>query len=153
MIFGTSPVHPAAARTRRGPVRSSKPAIRAVTPLYTIRLAMLGGVLLFGAVCFMLQRTPDWSPSPEVDIAALRLVARVLWAAAVVGVVGLVLRARTVTRASQASTLGILGWALGEMVALYGGVVYFLTGLATWYVGGVVFLALTFLLLPGRLPR
>lgn len=123
-----------------------------LTPLYTIRLAMLGGVLLFGAVCWMLQRTPDWSPSPA-DPAALRLVARILWAAAVVGVGILVLRARSVTRPGQASTLGILGWALGEMVALLGGVVYFLTGVATWYVGGVVFLALTFLLLPGRLPR
>lgn len=124
-----------------------------MTPLYTIRLAMLGGVLLFGAVCFMLQRTPDWSPSPDVDPAALRLMARILWAAAVVGVALLVLRARSTTRPGQASTLGILGWALGEMVALFGGVAYFLTGVATWYVGGVVFLALTFLLLPGRLPR
>ncbi|HSA57545.1 MAG TPA: hypothetical protein VLE53_17665 [Gemmatimonadaceae bacterium] len=124
-----------------------------MTALPAIRLAMLGGVLLFGAVCWALQRSPDWAPASNVDPESLRLVARLLWAGAIAGVFILMMRARGVTSAARASTLGILSWALGEMVALFGAVVYFLTGVATWYIGGVVFLALTFLLLPGRLPR
>jgi hypothetical protein len=124
-----------------------------VSPLYAIRLAMLGGVLLFGGVCWMLQRTPDWSPAPTADLNALRVVARVLWAAAVAGVIILFLRARGVTQAARLSTLSILAWALGEMVALYGGAVYFLTGIASWYVAGVAFLAIVLTAMPGPRPR
>jgi hypothetical protein len=124
-----------------------------VSPLYAIRLAMLGGVLLFGGVCWMLQRTPDWSPAPNVDLNALRMVARGMWALAIAGVVFLFLRARRETHPARLSSLSIVAWALGEMVALYGGVVYFLTGAARWYVAGVIFLALLLTIMPGPRAR
>jgi hypothetical protein len=53
-----------------------------------------------------------------------------------------------VTNPSQASTLAILAWSLGETVALFGGVVFFLTATPGWYVAGVVALALAFVAFP-----
>jgi hypothetical protein len=124
-----------------------------MSPLYSIRLAMLGGVLLFGGACWMLQRAPDWSPSPNIDLNALRMLARALWALAITGVVILILRARRETHPARLITLSIVAWALGEMVALYGGVVYFLTGNASWYVAGVIFLALLLTAMPAPRAR
>ncbi len=117
--------------------------------MYAIRLAMLGGVLMFGAVSWVLHRTPGWAPPAGVNLDALATVARVLWALVVGGCAFLWFRARSAD-AAGASSLAIAAWALGEVVALFGGVVYFLTGIAWWYLAGVVFLALAFTAFPAR---
>lgn len=112
---------------------------------------MMAGVLLFGGVSWFLQRAPDWSPT-EIDRGMLNTAARILWAVVLVATFVLFQRARSVRDSARSSTFAILAWALGEMVALFGGVVYFLTALTTWYVAGVTFLALTFVVFPGRRP-
>lgn len=113
---------------------------------------MMAGVLLFGGVCWFLQRMPDWTPA-DVDRQSLQLLGRILLLAAIVGLgilLALTSRARSRGSAPATANYAIIGWALGEMIALYGGVVYFLTGTATRWVIGVLFLALTFVLFPAR---
>ena len=119
-----------------------------MTPLHAIRLAMMGGVLLFGGVSWFLTRTPDWVP-PEPGVAdQLNGVARIAWVAAGVALVVLFLKFRDYTNSARASSVAILSWALGETLALLGGVVFFLTSAAGWYVAGVVLLTLTFVAFP-----
>lgn len=119
-----------------------------VTPLRAIRLAMMGGVLLFGAVSWFLTALPDWSPPEPGLVDRLGLVARITWFIAVGALLVLFLKYRQLESPAQASTFAILAWALGETLALLGGVVYFLTSLAAWYIAGVIALVVTFLAFP-----
>lgn len=120
-----------------------------MTPLLAIRIAMLGGVLLFGGVSWFLHRTPDWEPADAVAIDSLVTVGRFMWIGVILGLAALWFRSRSVTAASQASTFAIIAWSLGETLALYGGVLYFLSDLAGWYVAGVLSLAIAFVAFPG----
>jgi hypothetical protein len=110
---------------------------------------MLAGLVLFGAVSWFTHRSPDWQPA-EIDVQSLRLVARLLWAAAISATIVLFFRARHVTTAARASTIAIIGWTLGETLALFGAVVYFLSGYAGWFLAGVAFLVLAFAVFPGK---
>lgn len=122
--------------------------------MHTIRIAMLGGVLLFGGVSWMLQRTPGWSPAPAADVETLKRLAPVFWAVAIAGVGVLFVQARRVTDPARRGTFAVVAWALGEMVALYGGVIYFLAGDARGYLLGLLFLALSLTIFPApRAPR
>jgi hypothetical protein len=110
---------------------------------------MLLSVLLFGGVSFILRRSGE-APPGVVDPATFVLMGRILWVAALVGCAFLFTRARGARTASQMMMSGVIAWALGEGVALYGGLVFYLTGLSTWYFLGVGFLVLTFLAFPAR---
>ena len=126
-----------------------------MTPLPAIRLAMLGGVLLFGGVSWFLTRTPDWT-APEPGVAGQLIgIARIVWVIVGVALTILFVKFRDSRNPAQASSVAILSWALGETLALLGGVVFFLTAAAAWYIAGVIALALTFVAFPAppRLPR
>ena len=126
-----------------------------MTPLPAIRLAMLGGVLLFGGVSWFLTHAPDWT-APEPGVAGQLIgLARVVWVIVGVALTILFLRFRDSTNAARASSVAILSWALGETLALLGGVVFFLTANAGWYIAGVIALTLTFVAFPAppQLPR
>jgi hypothetical protein len=119
-----------------------------MTPLPAIRLAMMGGVLLFGGVSWFLTQSPDWT-APEPGIAdQLTRVARIAWIIVGVALVVMFMKFRDPTDVARASSVAILAWALGETLALLGGVVYFLTSMPGWYVAGVVALTLTFVAFP-----
>jgi hypothetical protein len=119
-----------------------------VTPLLAIRLAMMAGVLLFGAVSWFMHQAPEWTPTDPAVAARLRTMGGIVGGIAALGLVVLFTRFRDASSPSQASTLAILAWALGEAVALFGGVVFFLTGAPTWYIVGVLLLTLTFVAFP-----
>ena len=124
-----------------------------MTPLHAIRLAMMGGVLLFGGVSWFFTNMPDWS-GPEPGIAdQLTRVAQVVWALVGTALIVMFLKFRDSTNVARASSVAILAWALGETLALLGGVIFFLTSLAGWYVAGVIALALTFVAFPVPLKR
>ena len=124
-----------------------------MTPLHAIRLAMMGGVLLFGGVSWFLTRMPDWS-APEPGIAGqLTRVATVAWLVVGAALVVMFLKFRDSSNVSRASSVAILAWALGESLALLGGVIFFLTSLSGWYVAGVIALTLTFVAFPAPLKR
>jgi hypothetical protein len=46
-----------------------------------------------------------------------------------------------------------MAWALGETLALLGGVIFFLTSMSGWYIAGVIALTLTFVAFPAPLRR
>lgn len=113
-----------------------------------LRLALLAGVLVFGAVVY-LQRRYGAVPAP-IDSGALRLLGRVIWGVAVTGVGAVFLLVRN-ARSTAAVRIGaITAWALAEVTGLYGAVVYYSTGDAVFFVLGVLFMLFSFLALPGE---
>ena len=124
-----------------------------VRNLAIIRAALLGGVLLFGGVCWYLTNQRGGGPQPGADpaaFAAFRVIvpALCLGAIAVAAVLrGLVARERD---AQKRSSLRIVGWAIGEGAALAGGVYYLTLGDPKLYVFGVVAMLATFIILPLR---
>src|SRR5919202_3539052 len=114
-----------------------------------IRISLLLGVLLFGGVTVFLPRQPGWTPA-SIDATVFRILGIALWAIAVAGIV--ILRPwldRTIDP-PQRRTINLIAWTLGEMLALYGGVYFFLTGDASRYILGLVFMLGTFVLFPVR---
>ena len=118
--------------------------------LSLIRIALLVGVLVFGGVLYYLRQDPS-RPAPSAEmVSTLRLAGTIIWATAVVGVLALSAMAKRQRDPSALVSFSIAGWALGEMTALYGGVVYLLTGNPRWYLYGVACLLLTFVAFPVR---
>lgn len=118
-------------------------------PAALIRAALWAGVLMFGAVAwFMTQRGtfPTKPQPPAMIIAQLGLCVAAV-------VVAFMLRRRAIdgpdapTRAAWTLQL----WAIGEGAALFGGVLYLLSGQAQWYGIGLLSMATVFSLVP--LPR
>ena len=124
-----------------------------MTPLRAIRIAMMLGVLLFGGVAWFITRAPDWkAPAPEL-LDQLGMIARVAWIAVGLALVFMYFRFRDSTNPARASTASILAWTLGETLALFGGVVLFLTAFSGWYIAGVMALALAFVAFPPPVNR
>lgn len=119
-----------------------------MTPALTIRFAMLLGVLLFGGVILFVTQAPDWRPSSTADPASLVRYGQVIWGVAIAGALAVGMYARRA--GAKASSLGIIGWAMGETTALYGAVYWFLTGSPRWYLSGVAFMVMTFVVFPAR---
>jgi len=113
-------------------------------------MAMMAGVLLFGGASWFIHRAPDWSAVEPAMVESLVGVARVMWVLVAAGLAVLYWRARENRSPAQTGTLAVLAWALGETLALFGGVVYFLSARSGWYVAGVLALALAFVVFPGR---
>jgi hypothetical protein len=119
-----------------------------MTPLHAIRLAMMGGVLLFGGVSWFLTQSPDWT-SPEPGIGdQLNRIARIAWIVVSVALIVMFMKFRQPNDIARASSVAILAWALGETLALLGGVVYFLTSMPGWYIAGVLVLTVAFVAFP-----
>lgn len=119
-----------------------------MTPLRVVRLALLLSVLGFGAVVWYLRRAgyfTDTTVSPNV----LVVTGRVIWGGALVACVFLFLRTRRVEIGPPGSAT-IAPWAIGETTALFGGIVYLLTGVFTWYLMGVFFFGLTLFAFPAQ---
>ncbi|HEX6048412.1 MAG TPA: hypothetical protein VFZ21_04065 [Gemmatimonadaceae bacterium] len=123
------------------------PSANATRTLGIIRIALLVGVLAFGAVVWFLRRS-DEAPF-AVDPRGLRLAGQAVWAAATLGTLGLFLAAARVSPERRA-TLSVIAWALGESTAIYGGLFWMLLGDPQWYLYGVACLVLTYLIFPIR---
>ncbi|MCC6316329.1 MAG: hypothetical protein IT361_01465 [Gemmatimonadaceae bacterium] len=114
-----------------------------------IRVAMLSGVVMFGAVIYFMRRSPDAIPgtSPE-QARSLLWIGRAIWGTAILGSMILWYVIGRTRDAARRLTYCVSAWALAEMVGLYGGVIAFLTGSWSWYAPGLVFLALSLLAFP-----
>ena len=119
-----------------------------MTPARAIRLAMMGGVLLFGGVSWFLHRSPDWVAPDPMRLEQLTRIAPFVALGVILGLAVVFLKFRNTTNAAQASTVAILAWSLGETLALFGGVIFYLTAASGWYIAGVVALALSFVAFP-----
>jgi hypothetical protein len=120
-----------------------------IAPLVLIRLALAGGVFLFGAVGWFVHHRPGWTSAPSLP-AAIRYLQVALAVSAVFA--ALVLRGRVANEPDPAkqNSLLITGWAIGESAALLGGVIFFLTPEWQWYALGLVAMFASFRLLPIR---
>lgn len=121
-----------------------------MTPAILIRVALLVGVLLFGALTWYIRRdAPATGMDPEA-LHTLLWVGRGTWIVSMATCIAIFNMLRTARSASRVSALSLVGWAAGEAVALVGGVIWFLTGITQWYSAGLVYLVLTFLAFPAR---
>jgi uncharacterized membrane protein len=119
--------------------------------LMLIRVAMLLGVLLFGGVTYALHSRGI----PPFDAATARILLFAFYALMLANfplVVFFRVRRARATTEEQMATAMIAGWALGEGVALFGTVRYFLTGDPTSFVLGVIYLGMVMVILPLRDP-
>ena len=125
---------------------------RAASPatLGLVRLAMLGGMLAFGAVALYLTHQPGWRPSLPTGLDGFFYASLGIWAVVAAGLMLLRARVRREADPRRRTPLMLVGWALGEMPAIWGGIYYLLTGDPQRYVTGLLILVVAFLLLPVR---
>jgi hypothetical protein len=119
--------------------------------LALIRLSYVIGILAFGGVTYALHRqTPPQVGSS--DAPGFRIASGVLWLGglAVVLFVRFLLGKRR--SLAERAPLLLAGWAVGEGIALFGAVRYFLFDDPRAYVSGLLFFVLTLVLLPLRRP-
>jgi predicted MFS family arabinose efflux permease len=105
---------------------------------HAIRLALLTGVLLFGAVSWYVNRS---ATAPRIDVAA-NAPFRIAFYAVLLGSIAGVyivrgMRARAAGFA-QRINLTIVAWAIAEGAALFGGVIYLLTQDPVPYLCGLI---------------
>lgn len=113
--------------------------------LQLIRLSLMAGVLIFGAVDLIVHRQPSWKPEALPPVIGYALVAVAIVAVSI----AVLLRGRLGREADpeRRSALLIMGWAAGEGAGLFGAVIFFLTGQAQWYLFGLLAMLCTFVLL------
>jgi hypothetical protein len=117
-------------------------------PVQLIRLALIAGVLMFGAVALFVHRQPSWKPGMVPSAIGYALLAYAIVAVSIARAMrGRVLREPDPQR--RASLL-IIGWAVGEGAALFGAVIFFVTGQGQWYLLGLLAMLGVFAFLPIR---
>lgn len=121
------------------------PANSRPQPLQLIRLSLLAGVLMFGAVILFLHRQPGWTPGALPAAIGYALVAYTIVAVSI----AVVLKGRVGRESDPArrASLLIIGWAVGEGAGLFGAVIFFLTGQVQWYALGLLAMVCAFALL------
>jgi len=118
--------------------------------LALIRIALLVGVLVFGAIVWYLQRS-GWESS-GVDPRGLRVAGQAVWGLMTLGTLGLFLAAGRASPERRAA-FSVVAWALGEATAIYGGLFWMMLGDRQWYLYGVACLLLTYFIFPIRNTR
>lgn len=114
--------------------------------LQLIRLSLMAGVLLFGAVIVFVHRQPTWKPGALPPAIGYALVAYTIVAVSIAVLLkGRVGRERDPER--RASLL-VAGWAVGEGAGLFGAVIFFITGQGQWYALGLLAMVCAFAVLP-----
>lgn len=124
------------------------PASSRPQSLQLIRLSLMAGVLMFGAVILIVHRQPSWKAEALAPAMGYALVAVAIFAVTIAVLLkGRLGRERDPER--RASLL-IVGWAIGEGAGLLGAVIFFLSGQGEWYAFGLLAMACSFVLLsPG----
>ncbi len=112
---------------------------------------MVAGTLAFGAVIWVLFWKNIIHPELTAQRARLyRNVAVVAWVAGSIGLTAVLLRRQRLTDETHDATYAVIGWAIGEAVAVLGGVFYLLTDVPQFYVLGLVFFGAALLMTPLR---
>lgn len=132
------------------PARAGRVTPGATLPL--IRVALLAGVLVFGAVTWWLHRGARLEIAAAAELRPLRQAGAMVWLAAIVTEVALfVLRLRAHDRdPARVQSQRIMAWSVGEAVALFGAVYYFRSADPQWFVYGLVFFLGVLVVFPAR---
>jgi hypothetical protein len=122
------------------------------TTLRIIRVALLTGVLLFGGITYYLLRQGGGSVAQaDADVRRTMLwVNVILLVIAAVGIMIVQRRHAAERDPARRATLNIVGWAMAEAVAMFGGVHFLLVGDATPFVVGLGMMLATFVVVPIR---
>ena len=118
--------------------------------LFIIRIALITGVFLFAGVSAM-QRANGTAPAVALtESMPLSTMRYLLWALIAASAAGaLFLRTRVETaQPQQRKTLTLIGWMLGEGVALYGIVIYYVGGPVTSVALGLLAFVFALMILP-----
>jgi hypothetical protein len=113
-----------------------------------IRTALVTGVVLFGLIVWYLSGQRTIEPLEAGVVRALQLAfgGLALGGLTAVAVVrSAQSKAKTV---AQQGTLAVVGWAVGEGIALFGGVIYLLTTQPALYLVGLVVFLATLVMVP-----
>ncbi len=130
---------------------TGRPRLEPMVALRLVRLAMVVGTLAFGGVVWVLYRKSVLHPELTAPRARLfRNLAIVIWIAGSIGLGTVLLVRQRLAGELRDVTWAVGGWSIGEAVAILGGVFYLLTGIAQFYVLGLVFFGATLLLTPVR---
>lgn len=107
-------------------------------PAHMIRAALLTGVLLFGAAVWYVNRS---ATTPRIDPSAATLFRFAFYPVLLGSIAGVyivhTMRSRAAGYEGRVS-LTVVGWAVGEGAALFGGVIYLLTGDPLPYLAGLI---------------
>jgi hypothetical protein len=117
--------------------------------LVLIRTAMLLGVLLFGAVTWYLEHDGRLGAIAPERASIFGYVFMALTGMALVALFTIRGQLKNADETRQ-MTLHIIGYAVAEGAALFGGVIWFIGGAREWYVAGVVLMVVAFQVLPVR---
>ncbi len=117
--------------------------------LALIRISLLLGVLLFGAVSWFIHRGPSWRPDNPDALSLIRRAMFIVWALAVAALLALRSRLGRATGVAR-RTLLVSAWAVGEAAALFSAVYFFMSGDVVGFLGGLVVMMAALLLFPIR---
>jgi hypothetical protein len=110
-----------------------------------IRFALLGGVLFLGAIAWFLSRDGDFGALDEETATVFRYAFYAVFTASALGMLFVHRSLPQAETFQQRATRCILGFALAEGTALFGGVYLLLTGSAMLYVIGLVLFLIAFM--------
>ena len=122
------------------------PAPRQVLNL--VRMALLSGVLVFGAVAYGVRKVGTMPPMEQMAAASLRTIGVIVWTVSLIALVGLRVRFRETVERSRDTRLPLVAWAIGEAPAMFGGAFLLLTGDTMVFTAGLLALLLSFALFP-----
>ncbi len=113
-----------------------------------VRIALLAGVVFLGAAAIYLSKIGAVEPVDASTGEMLRLVFVVLLTAAAVAMFVFRRKRLALTTEEDPTVLNIVGWALGEGVALFGAVLLIMTGDITHFLVGFVMMLVSFVFFP-----
>lgn len=116
-----------------------------------IRIGLVTGVFAFGAIAWYLRQNQE-ATSGGADADGLATILPMVFAAVLIGSAGVVFlfrrRRLAASTPAEIATTNIVGWALGEGVALFGAVILMLTGNVVFFAAGVVYMLAVFVMFP-----
>lgn len=119
--------------------------------LRIIRFALLSGLLLFGAVAFFMANEGGMGGAGNEEFFSTLLMVFFGLAAAEGAVMYFIhQRWKQAETFQQKANFSIIGWALGEGLALFGAVILLLGGSTLPFLCGLVFFGMAWMLFPVR---
>jgi hypothetical protein len=118
--------------------------------LRIIRIGLLTGMLMFGAIAFLLTRQEGGGIGDQEIAQPLQWTNIAILVLAALGLLFIQRRHAAEPNPAKRTTLNIAGWAMGEATAMFGGVHYLLIGNPTPYLVGVGMMLVSFLVVPIR---
>ncbi len=118
------------------------------TTLSIIRVAMLAGVVILGAVALYISKGGIVDPLAEDVLAALRMAFIAVLAGTAIAMFFFRKQRLALGPDDDPTTLNIVGWAIGEATALFGAVILLLSGEITYFLVGVVMMLVSFVFFP-----